>query len=113
MKAGRSSSRHQSIADIALTPLVKRVDEEIAPDEMTAEKQPRVSDCLKSGQRAPDGPSAFGRLDGKPDIQPTTSSDDLTRWLERPQRVDIDAVSGKSAHVGVSSMSWMTPYMRC
>jgi glutathione S-transferase len=32
-----------SIADIALVPFVKRIDEEIAPDEMTATKHPRVA----------------------------------------------------------------------
>ena len=32
-----------SIADIAAAPFVKRIDEEIAPDEMTEEKHPRVA----------------------------------------------------------------------
>lgn len=32
-----------SIADIAAVPFVKRIDEEIAPDEVTAEKHPRVA----------------------------------------------------------------------
>jgi len=31
-----------SIADVAAAPCVKRIDEEIAPDEMTAQKHPRV-----------------------------------------------------------------------
>jgi glutathione S-transferase len=33
-----------SIADIAAAPFVKRIDEEIAPDEMTANRHPRVND---------------------------------------------------------------------
>jgi glutathione S-transferase len=33
-----------SIADIAATPLVKRIDEEIAPDEVTSAKHPRVTE---------------------------------------------------------------------
>ena len=32
-----------SIADIAAAPFVKRIDEEIAPDEMTEKKHPRVA----------------------------------------------------------------------
>ena len=34
---------HYSLADIAAVPFVKRIDEEIAPDEMTAARHPRVA----------------------------------------------------------------------
>src|SRR4029079_15858476 len=33
-----------SIADIAAAPFVKRIDEEIAPDEVSAQKHPHVSE---------------------------------------------------------------------
>jgi glutathione S-transferase len=33
-----------SIADLAAVPFVKRIDEEIAPDEVSAKKHPRVSE---------------------------------------------------------------------
>jgi glutathione S-transferase len=46
-----------SIADIAATPFVKRIDEEIAPDEMTAKKHPRVADWWTKMQARP----AFAR----------------------------------------------------
>ncbi len=36
--------RAYSIADIAAVPFVKRIDEEIAPDEVTAQKHPRVTE---------------------------------------------------------------------
>ena len=32
-----------SIADIGAVPFVKRIEEEIAPDEMTAERHPKVA----------------------------------------------------------------------
>jgi glutathione S-transferase len=32
-----------TIADIAVVPFVKRIDEEIAPGEMTAQRHPRVN----------------------------------------------------------------------
>ena len=32
-----------SIADIAAVPFIKRIDEEIAPDEMTSDRHPRVA----------------------------------------------------------------------
>ena len=46
-----------SIADIALAPFVKRIDEEIAPDEMAAAKRPRVAARWKTIQARP----AFAR----------------------------------------------------
>ena len=42
-----------SIADIAVVPFVKRIDEEIAPDEMTAAKHPRVHDWWHRIQARP------------------------------------------------------------
>ncbi|MGE0425531.1 MAG: glutathione S-transferase family protein [Reyranellaceae bacterium] len=42
-----------SIADIAVVPFVKRIDEEIAPDEMTAAKHPRVHDWWRRIQARP------------------------------------------------------------
>ena len=42
-----------SIADIAAVPFVKRIDEEIAPDEMTAARHPRVHDWWKAIQARP------------------------------------------------------------
>lgn len=46
-----------SIADIALVPFVKRIDEEIAPDEMGAGRHPRVAQWWAAIQARP----AFGR----------------------------------------------------
>ena len=46
-----------SIADIALVPFVKRIDEEIAPDEMTPARHPRVTAWWKTIQARP----AFAR----------------------------------------------------
>ena len=46
-----------SIADIAAVPFVKRIDEEIAPDEVTANKHPRVTEWWTSIQARP----AFAR----------------------------------------------------
>ncbi len=46
-----------SIADIAAVPFVKRIDEEIAPDEVTANKHPRVTEWWASIQARP----AFAR----------------------------------------------------
>jgi glutathione S-transferase len=46
-----------SIADIAAVPFVKRIDEEIAPDEIGAKKHPRVSDWWTEIQARP----AFAR----------------------------------------------------
>ena len=42
-KSGWIVGEAYSIADIAAVPFVKRIDEEIAPDEMTAAKHPRVA----------------------------------------------------------------------
>ncbi len=53
-----------SIADIAATPFVKRIDEEIAPDEMTAKKHPRVTDWWTKMQARP----AFARAKFDPFI---------------------------------------------
>jgi glutathione S-transferase len=46
-----------SIADIAAVPFVKRIDEEIAPDEVTARKHPRVTEWWTRIQARP----AFAR----------------------------------------------------
>ena len=51
-----------SIADIAATPFVKRIDEEIAPDEVTAAKHPRVSEWWARIQARP----AFARANFGP-----------------------------------------------
>ena len=53
-----------SIADIAATPFVKRIDEEIAPDEVTAEKHPRVTEWWTKMQARP----AFNRAKFDPFI---------------------------------------------
>jgi glutathione S-transferase len=42
-----------SIADIAAVPFVKRIDEEIAPDEIAAKKHPRVSEWWTKIQARP------------------------------------------------------------
>lgn len=42
-----------SIADIAVVPFVKRIEEEIAPDEVTAAKHPRVHDWWRRLQARP------------------------------------------------------------
>jgi len=51
-----------SIADIAAAPFVKRIDEEIAPDEVTASKHPRVRDWWTRLQGRP----AYGRANFGP-----------------------------------------------
>lgn len=48
-----------SIADIALVPFVKRIEEEIAPDVLTAQKHPRVTAWWQAIQARP----AFARAD--------------------------------------------------
>ena len=53
-----------SIADIAAVPFVKRIDEEIAPDEVTAQKHPRVTDWWTKIQARP----AFSRAKFDPFI---------------------------------------------
>jgi glutathione S-transferase len=42
-----------SIADIAEAPFVMRIDKEIAPDEVTAEKHPRVGEWWTKMQARP------------------------------------------------------------
>ena len=51
-----------SLADIAAAPFVKRIDEEIAPDEVTASKHPRVRDWWTRLQARP----AYGRANFGP-----------------------------------------------
>jgi glutathione S-transferase len=51
-----------SIADIAAAPFVKRLDEEIAPEEMTATKHPRVAEWWTKMQARP----AFARANFGP-----------------------------------------------
>jgi glutathione S-transferase len=53
-----------SIADIAAVPFVKRIDEEIAPDEVSAKKHPRVAEWWAKIQARP----AFGRAKFDPFI---------------------------------------------
>jgi glutathione S-transferase len=57
-----------SIADIAAVPFVKRIDEEIAPDEVTEQKHPRVTAWWQAIQARP----AFARAN----IGPFLDSDD-------------------------------------
>jgi glutathione S-transferase len=54
-----------SIADIAAVPFVKRIDEEIAPHEVTANKHPRVSEWWAKIQARP----AFGRANFGPFLE--------------------------------------------
>ena len=56
-----------SIADIALVPFVKRIEEEIAPDAVTAEKHPRVTKWWKTIQARP----AFARARIGPFLEET------------------------------------------
>jgi glutathione S-transferase len=51
-----------SIADIALVPFVKRIDEEIAPDEMAPARHPRVAEWWASIQARP--AFATARIEG-------------------------------------------------
>jgi glutathione S-transferase len=51
-----------SIADIAAAPFIKRIDEEIAPDQMTAAKHPRVNEWWAALQARP----AFARANFGP-----------------------------------------------
>jgi glutathione S-transferase len=51
--AGWLVGKAYSIADIAAVPFVKRIDEEIAPHEVTANKHPRVSQWWASIQARP------------------------------------------------------------
>jgi glutathione S-transferase len=51
-----------SIADIAVVPFIKRIDEEIAPDEMKSARHPRVADWWAKVQARP--AFATARIDG-------------------------------------------------
>jgi glutathione S-transferase len=51
--AGWLVGKAYSVADIAAAPFVMRIDEEIAPDEMTAEKHPRVTEWWTKMQARP------------------------------------------------------------
>ncbi len=51
-----------SIADIAAAPFVKRIDEEIAPDEVTDQKHPRVTEWWTSCRRAQPTPKRISAL---------------------------------------------------
>jgi glutathione S-transferase len=55
-----------SIADIALVPFVKRIEEEIAPDAVTAARHPRVTQWWKAIQERP----PFGRANIGPFVDP-------------------------------------------
>ena len=57
--------RAYSIADIAAAPFVKRIDEEIAPDEMSAKKHPHVQEWWAKLQARP----AFGRANFGPFLE--------------------------------------------
>ena len=59
---GWLAGKSYSIADIAAAPFVKRIDEEIAPDEMTPKKHPRVADWWTKLQARP----AYARADFGP-----------------------------------------------
>jgi glutathione S-transferase len=63
--SGRLVGKAYSIADIAAVPFVKRIDEEIAPDEMTARKHPRVSEWWTKIQARP----AFARANFGPFLE--------------------------------------------
>ena len=60
--AGWLVGKAYSIADIAAAPFVKRIDEEIAPDEVSAKKHPRVHDWWTKLQARP----AYVRADFGP-----------------------------------------------
>ncbi|MGH6742763.1 MAG: glutathione S-transferase family protein, partial [Bradyrhizobium sp.] len=62
--AGWLVGKAYSIADIAAVPFVKRIDEEIAPDEVTAQKHPRVTEWWTKIQARP----AFARAKFDPFI---------------------------------------------
>ena len=54
-----------TIADIAVVPFVKRIDEEIAPDQMTAKHHPRVAEWWAKIQARP----AFARANIGPFVE--------------------------------------------
>src|SRR6266436_3217653 len=58
----RVARKAYSIADIAAVPFAKRIDEEIAPDEMAAKKYPRVAEWWTKIQARP----AFARANFGP-----------------------------------------------
>ena len=64
--AGWLAGERYSIADIALVPFVKRIEEEIAPDEMSPAKHPRVAAWWKAIQARP----AFARARIGPFLDP-------------------------------------------
>ena len=51
--SGYLAGKAYSIADIAAAPFAKRIDEEIAPDEMTPGKHPRVTEWWTKLQARP------------------------------------------------------------
>ena len=60
--SGWLAGKAYSIADIAAVPFAKRIDEEIAPDEMVAKKHPRVAEWWTKIQARP----AFARANFGP-----------------------------------------------
>jgi len=62
--SGYLAGKAYSIADIAAAPFAKRIDEEIAPDEISAKKHPRVTDWWTKIQARP----AFARAKFDPFI---------------------------------------------
>jgi glutathione S-transferase len=65
-ETGWLAGARYSIADIALVPFVKRIEEEIAPDEMAAAKHPRVAAWWQAIQARP----AFARANIGPFVDP-------------------------------------------
>ena len=65
-KTGWLAGKRYSIADIALVPFVKRIEEEIAPDEVTPARHPRVAAWWQSIQARP----AFARAKIGPFLDP-------------------------------------------
>ena len=65
-ETGWLAGAHYSIADIALVPFVKRIEEEIAPDEVTQARRPRVTAWWKTIQARP----AFARAKIGPFLDP-------------------------------------------
>jgi glutathione S-transferase len=61
-QSGWLVGKSYSIADIAAAPFVKRIDEEIAPDEMASQRHPRVRDWWIRLQARP----AFARANFGP-----------------------------------------------
>jgi glutathione S-transferase len=61
-QSGWLVGKSYSIADIAAAPFIKRIEEEIAPDEMASQRHPRVSDWWTRLQARP----AFARANFGP-----------------------------------------------